>query len=163
MSDSENEPFHEAPWLEATARWSSMTGLQRFEDDEDDDATPYAPFPTLTEEYDLGDWIDFEMPRSDAPPLWQGVIDVVEFIERVLRELNIDDNDRKAQNYAYYEHFSIDRADDGAWYARWNGQDERITFDSNDEEKLKNILLEYILLRCPTKSPNWTQSLKYGY
>jgi hypothetical protein len=100
---------------------------------------------------------------TDAPPLWQGVIDVVEFIERVLRELNIDDNDRKAQNYAYYEHFSIDRADDGAWYARWNGQDERITFDSNDEEKLKNILLEYILLRCPTKSPNWTQSLKYGY
>ena len=165
MSDSENEPRPEALWLEATAQWRSMTVLQRFDDDDDDDddAIPYEPLQSLTEFDDT--WLEIDEPwlAPRRPPLWQNVADLVEFIEGVLEKLNIRDGDREAQNYAFYEHFSIDQADDGAWYARWKGHDERITFDSNDEEKLKNILLEYILLRCPINSPYWTHIPTCGY
>jgi hypothetical protein len=95
------------------------------------------------------------MSVSDSEPC-QAQYDLEEFITDVLEELNIDEDDDKGKAYDKvhtYAHtyFSIDQADNGVWYARWKEHFERITFDSNDKEKLKNILKEYIALNMDTK------------
>jgi len=79
------------------------------------------------------------MSDSENEPWLEAQNDLDEFIEGVLAEMDIDE----AREHWFYAHeyFSIDQADNGVWYARWKGDDERLTFDSNDEEKLKNILL----------------------
>jgi hypothetical protein len=79
------------------------------------------------------------MSDSENEPWLEVQNDLHEFVEGVLAEMDIDEDEHKAREYAH-QYFSIDQADNGVWYARWKGHDERLTFDSNDEEKLKNIL-----------------------